>query len=530
MVPAAQPNLPVPTLLNGGRFDLTYKRIAGLKIHDKSFEMSLFTGAILEDCHFRGINFDRCDFAGTKFVNCIFDHCSLVPAEVRSCFLKGCRFNDCDLGGSQWAATQVEQTVLVNCNLVSATIRETVFVETEFRQCDLKKSSITLNKFTTCQFDDIDLGDCTALFLFFDRCNFTRSRFSTECVGYTYGLTLKNLEASSLTYLGDPVPTLDNKQLVAKLLESYLDRHWYVGASALELNFRRLSPAHSLRLLARHLEPDIAHNKRMDWDELQFLSLVLQRLNEEGRLPLVGIWSVFRLVEGAYATLQQEFPESRSFSSAPELVLRRLESLLNDSIETIAAMMPSTSEVNDIVQLELHLDEKPACELDKLVPASLLSMFGSSASIKMLSARRGSWIEVWQLAASAFAAAQVTLVAVNGMMGQLIKVGKSSQKAAKIFWPKRPATKTAPVKKKTKPKKNIGRERVLPAVTTLSDQFSVSVQRVAQVTSSDLQKLDKLVVVLLNVPDARLEAFADYAGPHLQSAVLRPAPKPRRRR
>lgn len=531
LVPAAQPNLPSATLSAGGRFDLTYKRIAGLRIEGKSFEMSLFTGAVLEDCHFQNVNFDRCDFAGTKFVNCTFDHCSLVPAEVRSCFLNSCKFNDCDLGGSQWAATQVERCTFLNCSLVSATIRETIYVETTFTRCDLKKGSITLNKFTSCQFDEIDLGDCTALFLFFDHCDFARSRFSTECVGYTYGLTRENLESSSLTYLGNPIRTQGNTQLVSMLLESYLDRHWYVGACALELNFRKLSPAHSLRLLTQRLEPDIAHNKRMDWDELQFLSTVLERLNEEGRLPLVGIWPVYRLVEGAYATLQAEFPQSRSFSSAPELVLRRLERLLNESINAIASMIPGTSNGVEALLLELHLDERPTYTLDELIPASLLNMFGASTGMTLVSSRAGSWIELWQLAASVFAAAQITLVAVNGMMGQLIKVGENSRKLSRVVLGTKPAKSITSSKKKAPRKKtNTGTELMLSAPATLSDQQSVLLERVAQITPSDLQKLDKLVMVVMNLPDARLEAFGDYAGAHLQSAQLRTAPSAKRKR
>jgi len=493
--------------------------------------MSLFTGAVLEECHFRNINFDRCDFAGTKFVNCTFDHCTLVPAEVRSCFLNGCKFSDCNLDGSQWAATQVERSDFVRCSFVSATIRETVYVDTTFSQCDFTKGSITLNKFAACKFDGIDLGDCTALFLFFDHCDFEHSRFSIECVGYTYGLTLKNLDSCSLTYLGTPISTRGDKQLVAMLLENYLDRHWYVGACALELNFRKLPPANSLRLLTRRLEPDIVHNKRMDWDELQFLSLVLQRLNGEGRLPLVGIWPVFHLVDGAYSTLQEEFPESRSFSSAPELVLRRLEHLLNESINALAALIPNTSTTNEILRLELHLDAKPAYALDKLIPASLWSIFGSSTDIALVSAREGSWIEVWQLTASVFATAQVALVAVNGMMGTLVKTGKYSQKLANLFWHTKPTKKAARAKKKSlNRKKSTNTGLALPAPNTLADQQSVLLQRLAQISGPDLQKLDKLVVVVLNLPDTRLDAFGDYADSHLQSAQLRPVPKTKRRR
>jgi uncharacterized protein YjbI with pentapeptide repeats len=524
---AARSNLPIPTLHEGGRFDLTYRRIVGLTIEDKSLELSLFTGTILDACHFRNINFDRCDFAGTKFVNCTFDRCSLIPVEVRSCFLTNCEFTHCNLEGSQWSSTHVERSLFADCKFNSVTIRETVFTDTSFERCNFKMASITLDKFSVCRFDEIDLGDCTAVFLFFDHCEFKSSRFSIECVGYTYGLTLKNLSSSSLTYLGDPIPRQGNVDLAESLLESYLDRHWYVGACAIELNFDRMSPATSLRLLTKRLGPDIAHNKRLDWDELQFLTLVLQRICEEGRLPLVGIWPVFHMAESANSMVQHEFPGSRSFSSAPELVLQRLEQLLNSSIDQISEVIARSEHDSQSLRLELHLHKKPRHNLDELIPNSVRRIFGSHGDMKLILAREGSWIEVWQLSASVFAAIQVTLVAVNGMMGQLVKIRKSSKELVKSF-SRVPPTKRASASKNTKTKKSVTSSSMASTAISLANQREAILQRVAKIAISDLQILDKLILVILNMPDDQLEAMRDYVGSNLETARVQSSPRSRR--
>lgn len=510
-------NLPVTSLTEGGRLDLTYRRIVDLSIIGKSVELSLFTGAILERCNFESVSFDRCDFAGTKFVNCTFDRCSFVPVEVRSCYFKTCEFRTCDLRSSQWTSNQIDDTLFEDCSLLEATIRETVFSNARMVACNLHRNSITLNRFERCSFKEIDFGDCTAMFIFFDHCAFTTCRFSTECIGYTYGISLADLQSSQLSYLGKPQDKPQEGDLADALLANYLERRWFVGACALELNFRRLSPVLSLRNLVSRLGPDAVKNKRVDWDELQFLTLILQRLYSERRLPLVGLWPLFRLAQDSYEILQDEFPASRSFASAPQLVLARLEKLVDETLDEIARITPPDARRDAWLELTIQFATRPAASLNKLLTRKIFSVYGVSQSeMVLVSAKSGSWAEVWQLTAGALATIQLSLVAVNGMMGQFVKFGKKTRQLSDLFR-----------RKKTRPKSGMGRKnrrratqprQQLPTSLAISlvNQKRVLAEKVPDLSDQSLARLDRIILIMMTLTDEELRRFEDYSEDQLE--------------
>ena len=511
-------NLPVTSLTEGGRLDLTYRRIVDLSIVGKSLELSLFIGAILERCNFEAVNFNRCDFSGTKFIDCTFSRCSFVPIEVRSCYFKACKFYTCDLRSSQWTSSQMDDTLFEDCDLREATIRETVFSNSGLTACNLYRNSITLDRFDRCSFNQIDFGDCTAQFIFFDHCTFTACRFSTECIGYTYGISLADLSSSELTYLGQAQDKPQESDLADALLANYLERRWFVGACALELNFRRLSPALSLRNLVSRLGPDAVKNKRVDWDELQFLTLILQRLYSEMRLPLVGLWPLFRFAQDSFATLQDEFPASRSFASAPQLVVARLEKLLDDTLDEIGQMTLSDTGYDTWLELTLQFVARPAASLNKILPRKIFALYGINQSeMVLVSAKSGSWAEVWQLTAGALATIQLSLVAVNGMMGQLVKLGKKTQQISDLFRRKKAQPKSGARRKSRKKATRPGKELAMSTlVASLVDQKHVLAGKVPNLSDQSLARLDRTILIMLALTDEELHRFEDYSDTQLE--------------
>ena len=123
---------------------------------------------------------------------------SFAPDDFRACLIVGSRFKNCSFKGSLWHQIDVKQTVFEECDFREASIRESHFSQSHLAHCRFRKSlSITLNEFTTCAFGDVNLGDCTALFLIFNACQFDRCRINAETIGFTFGLSEANLNALS---------------------------------------------------------------------------------------------------------------------------------------------------------------------------------------------------------------------------------------------------------------------------------------------------------------------------------------------
>ena len=258
--------------------------IEGLQLKGGSFRQSLFIGSILKGCEFRSVRFDRCDFSGTKLVDCIFDKCSFAPDDFRSCVITNCIFRGCDFRGAQWTGITAEQTKFLTCDFREGSIHENAFNSCELTSCLLTRSSITINCFANCSFHRVNFGDCTALFLFFDTCNFSRCGMNAETVGFTYGLSAEDLGKLQLIHLGRRQAKPSSATSVDDFIATYISRKWSVGVCVLQLNFRRAMPLLALRDLVAVLALSIDREIPFDWDEIRFLVQILERLNREQRL------------------------------------------------------------------------------------------------------------------------------------------------------------------------------------------------------------------------------------------------------
>lgn len=496
---------------SGKRQDLTYRGFTALNLANEDFEQSLFSGAVFEKCRFKSVSFDRCDFAGTTFVSCYFDQCTFVPAELRSCFIVDCEFLDCNFEGSQWDRTQVEKTRFDRSSFLGASIREATFSNSVFSSCGLAKSSVTLDRFDSCRFERTDFADCTALFLFFDGCDFSASKMNAETLGFTFGMVNKNLIELDLIHLGKPAQKPSNDDLVDSLIATYRNRKWYIGAAALQLNFSRVAPVVVIRDLIAHLRHQLKKG-RPDWDEFQFFGGVMQRLAGYGRLPLLGLWSFIGLVQAAREQMNREFPSAKGHAPGPELVMGQLNSLLDSQLDTVAGFFDTPTASSRRLLFRWTLTDPPPCTVDRLVPWSVFKTFGKMDA-ELIKAAPGSWIETWQLSLGALAAIQITLSCVTGITTQLVKIGTNVKKLAHLLPPDRP---------------KMTANRQASALTKASTELLVgeNARRGHSYARHELLSPDRLSVIdsvlgrLNNMSDEELTSFLAYDGQHTQAIEL----------
>jgi uncharacterized protein YjbI with pentapeptide repeats len=504
------------------RQDFTYKKFSDLRLVGTNFRQSLFVGAILQNCNFTSVNFDRCDFAGAKIVNCTFDSCRFVPDEIRSCIISKSTFESCDFGGSQWLRAEVDRTQFEACDFGESSIRESSFAHCLFNSCLLKRSSLTLNSFFRCEFRRVGFSDCTAQFLFFDNCEFHQCRINAETVGFTYGLSERNLDALKLIYLGrrQAKPTQGN--LIDSFIENYWGRKWYVGACVLELNFRRSAPVVSLRRLAAALNGVAAQQLPLDWDELRFLVQVLQRLAKEQRLPLLGLWQL----AGTLNQIVGSVPLSTlltNMATADEMVIGQLDRLLLGMLDQLAPILARNKASDTFLLFDVTLSQRPKVELADLIPMNVYEIFGSGRKIELVGSHDGSWIETWQLTLGALVAIQVALVAVNGVIGQLIKATERARRLAQVALPKSSRAAAKQSKAIRTPRGKTGKTQHSLS-KTVARQIEAAHLRTEALSPDALVRLDATLKVLGLLHDREFSAFQAYAIDQLKSAQVRTIP------
>lgn len=483
------------------RQDFTYKRIEGKRLTGTDFKQSLFIGAILKDCIFSSVNFDRCDFSGTTVANCEFERCSFFPDEIRSCVITSCVFKRCDFRGVQWHGVVTEHSTFEDCDFREASIRESSFTVCRLITCRFKRSSTTMNRFIECSFSKVDLGDCTALFIFFDHCKFHNSRINAETIGFTYGLSEVDLATLNLIYLGRAQSKPSSDTLVDDLIENYLRRRWYVGACILQLNFRRAMPLLSLRALAASTDDTVEKAIPLDWDEVHFLVQVMERLHSEERLPFAGLWSIsVSLRRGSIA-----FRGFAKITAAADLALRQIDQLTFRIIDQMASLQPHNAHPTQDALLMLRLSQQPERTLDELIPSTIVKLF-DDGQITLIRSYAGSWNELWQLSFSALVAVQIWLIAVNGVVHQLVKLTDQAGQLAKKLGRK-------------------GQKRPRATLRTSASNLPTLSRHVTLARSpvpslEMLARLDAVLNALGVMSDHDLEKLRSYAADRIEYATL----------
>lgn len=502
------------------RQDFTYKKATGLDFDHANFRQSLFIGAILESCQFTSCNFDRCDFSGTKLVGCVFEDCTFIPDEIRSCIFYRCTFRRCDFRGSQWQRIEIERSHFHDCDLRETSFRECIFSNTELALCPLKRSSVTLCRFEKCNFHKIYLGDCTALYLFFDDCSFDECRVNAETLGFTYGLSGLDIDNMDLIYLGRRQAKPKTADFVETLIANYWHRKWYIGGCVLELNFRRAMPVIAIRRLINALDQLINENLPFDWDELRFFIDVLDRLQSENRLPLLGLWGFLQTIHRIHSGIDGRHPKAGAAIGA-QLVMSRASEMLLNALD----LLITTSNIplsSNPLWLDLKLSRRPTIPIADLIPPNVYRSFGSER-IVFISGQEGSWGEVWQVSIGSLVALQLSLAAVNGVLRQCAKLTDNLRRLMK---PRR-AERSPPRQGSRLSKRRGHRDLVKHSLGSVSDILStdmeVTLLRLESLPLKMLLRIESAMKMLNRLDDGELAAFREYDGDQLQSVRVRKA-------
>jgi uncharacterized protein YjbI with pentapeptide repeats len=495
---------------SGPRQDFTYKRIVGAKITKGNFHQSLFIGAVFEDCHFISVGFNRCDFSGVKIVKCTFEGCQFVPDEFRSCLIGNSHFSDCNFRGCEWMQIQVEESTFSRCDFRGATIRESQFEGCEFSHWSLRRCSITGNDFTKCRFRSVDLGDCTALFLFFNSCDFDQSRINVESIGFTYGLTVANIERLNLIHLGKSQAKPALVDLVEILIDAYRERGWHIGASIIELNFRRRPPLASMRDLAEKFASTFA-DMPIDWEEFKFFVQIMERLQSEQRLPLLGLWLVIGILKSV--AQQQTFINS----AVSENVRARADRLLMQILDEVVPAIEIKDVAHKNILLDLVLQGKPNEPIAELVSANIYRIFSATKPI-LVEAGPGSWHEIWECGIAALAAIHLSLVAVNGVLVQLNKAAEQAQRIGRLIRGKKKGTRSSAKVTRKQPAKAPSPGQ-FPAL--IAAQIYTVQRRAEKLTAANIALIDRTLGALSVISEGEIEKFDSYSVGKLRSAKVR---------
>lgn len=376
--------------------DLSYSVLNNLDIIDKKIIQSKLDGSIIKNCIISNTNMSRCDLNTIRVENCKFYNVDFSAADIMSSIFINCTFIDCSfdeahISECDFIGSEFVRANMSNCGFLKSIIKNVVFTETNF-----EKSTILLNKYYHTTFNNMTLGNCTFMYHIMRNCAFNSVGLNTDSLAYLYGCTQKQLESVKLIFLGKEINgnfSVDD-DFIDKLFKGFVEKHWYLGALLLKMNFNCTSVFDSLNLILELFIKQVECDLLLKADEMRF---VVNVISDENNIEGVPTLVLENFINKILAIINNTSDKNRAVLSElmNETALLKVEQ--DNEIQTVCSIVDRYLNIKaDIVFLE-----KP--QIDPMKFISDINTF-CSCEIKIIEYRSGSFIVEVMCAASCFVA------------------------------------------------------------------------------------------------------------------------------
>jgi uncharacterized protein YjbI with pentapeptide repeats len=366
--------------------DLSYKILNGFEITDKAIIQSKLDGSIIKNCKVTNANFSRCDLNVVRVENCVFTNVDFSAADIMSSIFSNCRFIHCNfdeahISDCDFINSHFKKSTMTNCSFLKSIIKDSVFSETDF-----ESSTMLLNKYYSTSFSNMTLGNCTFEYHIMRDCMFDSVTLNTDCLAYLYGCTENQLKTVKLLFLGKEIPESYriDKDFIEELFQGFIEKHWYLGALLLKMNFRVTSIYDSLSLIIELLIQQNSYGFLLKADELRFIINILLEQDSNGELPSLALDNFINRINNI---IDHSLDKNKLVLSDLMNAALKLKTEHDNSIYELCSLL----EENIEAYAELFFHERP--EVDPEIFFDDLNSW-SSSDIKIQEYRKGSFIVI----------------------------------------------------------------------------------------------------------------------------------------
>jgi uncharacterized protein YjbI with pentapeptide repeats len=395
--------------------DLSYKILNGLEITEKTIIQSKLDGSIIKNCKIQNADFSRSDLNAVRVENCLFSNVDFSLADIMSSVFSNCEFIDCNfkeahISDCDFINSKFIKSSMTNCSFLKSVVRNSSFTETNF-----ERSTMLLNKYHCTSFYNMSLGNCTFEYHIMRDCTFSSVTLNTDSLAYLYGCTLEQLKSANLMFLGKEVSEeyQINTKLIEELFQAFVEKHWYLGALFLKMNFRATSIYNSLNLIIDLIVKQNNYGFLLKADELLFIINILREQENNGELPLLVLENY---IEKINSVLNNSLDKNKDV----------LSNLMNTAIQLKVIQEQKLLEQYSIFDddlensVELVFNKKPEIDPEKFF-ADISRCY--STEIKIIGYKDGSFII--KAICTTFAICKI-LELIKSLTGNVIEIYKNS--------------------------------------------------------------------------------------------------------
>lgn len=366
--------------------DLSYKILNGFEITDKAIIQSKLDGSIIKNCKMTNANFSRCDLNAVRVENSVFMNVDFSAADIMSSIFSNCQFINCDfdeahISDCDFINSHFRKSTMTNCSFLKSIIKDSLFSETDF-----ESSTMLLNKYYSTSFSNMILGNCTFEYHIMRDCVFDSVTLNTDCLAYLYGCTENQLKTVRLLFLGKEIPESYqiDKDFIEELFQGFIEKHWYLGALLLKMNFRITSIYDSLNLIIELLIQQNNYGFLLKTDELRFIIDILYEQDSNGELPSLALRNFINRINDV---INHSLDKNKLILSDLMNAALKLKTEHDNNICELCSMLKEKTDA----YAELFFLERP--EVDPKIFFDDLNSW-SSSDIRIQEYRKGSFIVI----------------------------------------------------------------------------------------------------------------------------------------
>ena len=361
--------------------NLSYKSISNYALQGKNISRSLLNGTVIEESIFTNIDLNNADLEGAKIFRSSFIECNFSSAEMHSLF--------------------ITDTIFTNCRFEISMITDCIFINCEFKNCSFDNCTMSNNTYEKCIFEPIITTSMSAnlnifkdtifkhsefakyfYYSIFENCIFENSTYEAYLLGFSYGLSQKDINNMNLIFMDEEKIDTD---IFESLKKEYLKRGMYIHIGILYINYDRISYDEFVVMCISLFEEYIKRDLIIKSELIKFTRVIIEKmLNSSQITPSALIYAM-----NALHKYIKTFNNTSSGKAKNDLLSFK-NYLYIEYMKFIDILQENAVEISsDYVELVLKYREKPQIDLHTILTNI------SQDEVELIDVRYGSYIETF---------------------------------------------------------------------------------------------------------------------------------------
>lgn len=350
-------------------------------------ESSLFHGTLIEKNYWENVKLDNSDFEALRIIGSTIKNSSFNNSDIHSLLVTYTVFDSVSFQESD-----ISDCTFIDCKFVNCTFSKAALKENEFKNCLFdtplfEKGTYIMNNFIESTLLNTRFKN-VFYYTYYKDCTFQNVEMEAYLLGYSYGLTVRNLEEMSFLFMGNICS--DNYQKICNdICNIYIERGMDINRGILYLVDPEIPVEKAVIKCFDCVYNFIKQNYLVQKEQLEFLNKIVTILYTERSISSLAIICLINIVN---ETLNM--PKNSALAKAEHGLLSVKNSMLTgyynfmDELQEHLCELPHEGDW----ELEIIYEKKPSYRL-----TDIIKDIAPDKEITVIKTAIGSFIEVLQM-------------------------------------------------------------------------------------------------------------------------------------